>query len=103
MRLSKISLSMDRILAKLGNFQVGVDALGYVSTIWITCASIIVLYNLCFHPLSSFPGPTLARFSGLWSRIANFSGSKAERIHAAHERYGKHHGPLLILVFSISL
>lgn len=49
-----------------------------------------IIYNLFFHPLRRYPGPFLARISRLWSRIGNFHGCKSERIHAAHEKYGKH-------------
>lgn len=48
------------------------------------------LFNLFFHPLRQFPGPTLARISRLWSRIGNFQGCKSERIHQAHLQYGGH-------------
>lgn len=53
--------------------------------IYITASGI---YNLLFHPLSSYPGPPLARVSRLWSRIGNFKGCKSERIHEAHLKYG---------------
>lgn len=60
-----------------------------------------VAYNLWFHPLRKVPGPRLARISPLWSRIGNYSGTKSERIDAAHKRYGtlRHHIPWP-LVFS---
>lgn len=49
------------------------------------------VYNLWFHPLRKVPGPRLARISPLWSRIGNYSGTKSERIDAAHKRYGQPH------------
>lgn len=51
---------------------------------------VTIVYNLFFHPLRRYPGPFLASISRLWSRIGNFHGCKSERIHAAHEKYGKH-------------
>ncbi|KAF2095477.1 cytochrome P450 [Rhizodiscina lignyota] len=57
-------------------------------TLGLTCILLICSYNLFFHPLRNVPGPFLARISRLWTRIGNYNGVKAHRIHAAHQRYG---------------
>lgn len=49
---------------------------------------VFVIYNLFLHPLRDYPGPGLARISGLWKFIGNLQGRKAHRIHQAHLAYG---------------
>lgn len=46
------------------------------------------LYNVFFHPLRNYPGPSLAKFSILWKLLGNLQGRKAHRIHEAHLQYG---------------
>ncbi|KAL4804596.1 cytochrome P450 [Aspergillus unguis] len=45
-------------------------------------------YNLFFHPLCHYPGPLLARLSGLWGFYLNLKGRRAHDIIKAHQQYG---------------
>lgn len=47
-----------------------------------------LLYNVFFHPLRNYPGPSLAKFSIFWKLLGNLQGRKAHRIHEAHVQYG---------------
>jgi hypothetical protein len=47
-----------------------------------------VSYYILFHPLSSIPGPFLAKFSNLWINIRYIRGSWHNDIVAVHRRYG---------------
>ncbi|KAF9895338.1 hypothetical protein FE257_000242 [Aspergillus nanangensis] len=49
---------------------------------------ILVTYNLLFHPLRQYPGPLLARVSGLWGFRLNLQGRRAHEIVKAHKKYG---------------
>ena len=46
------------------------------------------LYCIFLHPLSTIPGPFLAKFSNLWINIRYIRGSWHEDIVAAHRQYG---------------
>lgn len=54
-------------------------------TIYVLLAA---AYNLWFHPLSSYPGPLLARCSRLWYITALLRGRLPFAVHNAHQRYG---------------
>ncbi|GME64949.1 hypothetical protein AJ79_03600 [Neofusicoccum parvum] len=47
-----------------------------------------MLYNLYFHPLSSFPGPFEARATRIWYCRKLLSGSVSFEIGKLHEKYG---------------
>lgn len=47
-----------------------------------------MIYNLWFHPLSSYPGPLLARCSRLWYISALLQGRLPFEVHRAHQKYG---------------
>ncbi|KAF4151001.1 hypothetical protein CNMCM6069_004779 [Aspergillus lentulus] len=46
----------------------------------------ILIYRLFFHPLRSFPGPLLARVSGLW--YINLKHTSYLTLQALHNQYG---------------
>ena len=58
-----------------------------IALIAIYCLGLLI-YNIFFHPLRSFPGPPLAKISKAWSRYGNLKGRKSHRIHEAHQKYG---------------
>ncbi|KAH7116309.1 hypothetical protein EDB81DRAFT_610578, partial [Dactylonectria macrodidyma] len=47
-----------------------------------------VLYNIFLHPLSSVPGPFLAKFSQAWRNHKYFRGSWHDDTLELHRRYG---------------
>jgi hypothetical protein len=48
----------------------------------------VVIYNLVWHSLKKFPGPPLARCTGLWGFYWNLYSLRAHKIDDAHKRYG---------------
>ncbi|KAF2796776.1 putative cytochrome P450 [Melanomma pulvis-pyrius CBS 109.77] len=53
--------------------------------LWIL---VIVVQNVFFHPLSSFPGPLLARASLLWRFWSTLGGTFHKDLYKIHDRYG---------------
>jgi cytochrome P450 len=53
---------------------------------YVLCVKII--YNLYFHPLSSYPGPKLWAISRLPWNYVNFKGRLGWRIREMHQKYG---------------
>ncbi|KAF7194721.1 Cytochrome P450 monooxygenase, partial [Pseudocercospora fuligena] len=59
------------------------------------CAKLIVVktieafYNLYLHPLRKYPGPLLARATGLWYIYHLCNGSLTQATSDAHTKYGK--------------
>ncbi|KAF2973068.1 hypothetical protein GQX73_g500 [Xylaria multiplex] len=47
-----------------------------------------VIYNICFHPISKYPGPLLRAAFSLPALLENFAGSSVSNIHALHKQYG---------------
>ena len=62
---------------------------GLVAGLLLVWNVLAVAYNLFFHPLRKYPGPFVARCSGLWGFWLNLHGRRAERIVEAHKKYGK--------------
>lgn len=56
--------------------------------VFVAYSTTQLLYNVFFHPLRNYPGPSLAKFSILWKLLGNLRGRKAHRIHEAHVQYG---------------
>ncbi|USW56079.1 Putative cytochrome P450 [Septoria linicola] len=48
----------------------------------------IITYRILFHPLASFPGPFLARFSGSWRNTRFWRGTWHDDVLNLHKRYG---------------
>jgi hypothetical protein len=48
--------------------------------------------GLYFHPLSKFPGPTLAALTPWWQFYYDvvLGGKLLAKLHPLHEKYGKH-------------
>lgn len=51
--------------------------------------SVICVYNLCLHPLSSVPGPRSAAMSNLWLARHARDGRLAELARSLHEQHGE--------------
>jgi len=70
----------------LFNFELVVYALPIVFAIWTVLTWI---YNLYFHPLARFPGPSLAAMSGWW-KIWRYMVTKDHipKLFEVHEKYG---------------
>lgn len=49
---------------------------------------LVALYNITLCPLQRFPGPFLARCTGVWGFYLNLCGRRAHEIQRAHECYG---------------
>lgn len=79
-------------MAALGDLQMFGRSLDRAFLVLLTVGTVtyawIAVYHLLLHPLRKIPGPRLARISRLWARIGNLDGRKAEKIHAAHQRFG---------------
>lgn len=56
-----------------------------VLAVWFTWA---IIYNVFFHPLSRFPGPTWGRFTRIPFWIKGLKGTQVYFIHSLHEKYG---------------
>ncbi|KAL9612617.1 MAG: hypothetical protein Q9167_002787 [Letrouitia subvulpina] len=48
----------------------------------------LFLYRIFLHPLSSVPGPLLAKGTSLWHHYHTYIGDECTAIHACHLRYG---------------
>jgi cytochrome P450 len=61
----------------------------------------IVIYRLFFHPLRSFPGPTLAKASKFWHSVKLSKLQNQEFLEDLHQRYGDivRIGPNEVVVF----
>ncbi|KAI0886299.1 putative cytochrome P450 [Annulohypoxylon maeteangense] len=66
--------------------------LAYLPLIIIIGSLLVVLYRLTFHPLTRFPGPTLAASTGLYEAyyqcIKNGGGRYWAEIQKMHQQYG---------------
>jgi len=51
----------------------------------------VAVYNVCFHPLSKFPGPVLARATPLWKAYTECVANRsfAHVLVQLHARYGE--------------
>ena len=49
----------------------------------------LLLYRGFLHPLADFPGPFLARYTGLWRTARYFNGKWHDDVVQLHEKYGK--------------
>lgn len=50
---------------------------------------VVTAYNILLHPLSPFPGPLLARISGLWRSTRYWKGTWHDDILEVHKIYGR--------------
>lgn len=57
--------------------------------ILLITTAVTISYNIFFHELRQYPGPFLARASGLWGFYLNLQGRRAHEIVKAHQRYGR--------------
>ena len=62
--------------------------IGIFIAVLLTSYLSYTLYCIFLHPLSTIPGPLLAKFSNLWINIRYMRGSWHEDILAAHRKYG---------------
>lgn len=67
----------------------------WVSTIALACFALlpvqvvgITVYNIYFHPLSSYPGPILCRVSRIPYWVAFLGGHQAPFMKKLHDKYG---------------
>lgn len=47
-----------------------------------------ITYNICFHPLSKFPGPIWGKFTRVPFWIHGIMGTQAQLLLVMHEKYG---------------
>lgn len=62
--------------------------LGFFLALTIALFSLII-YRILFHPLSRFPGPFVAKFSGFWRSKRYLRGSWHDDIVEVHRQYGR--------------
>lgn len=55
----------------------------------ITLVSSFLAYRVLFHPLARFPGPFLAKITGLWRTYQYSRGNWHEDIVSIHKKYGR--------------
>ena len=89
-------------VAALNRDNMSMVAPNLIATIWraletktgifigivLTAYLLQVSYYILLHPLSTVPGPFLAKFSNLWINIRYIRGSWHEDILAVHQQYG---------------
>ncbi|KAL3490336.1 cytochrome P450 [Aspergillus germanicus] len=75
-------------LASLPAFAHLIRASLSLIALFLLTTAFLALYNLFLHPLRQYPGPFLARVSGLWGFYLNLHGRRAHEIVKAHQRYG---------------
>ena len=59
-------------------------------SLWIAFAfaTAYFLGSGLFSPLSKVPGPWYTRFTSLWLKYQEFSGTRRDWVHRCHQRYG---------------
>lgn len=55
------------------------------------------IYCIFFHPLAKYPGPFLAKFSGLPSFYHTYKGNRHVWLWQCHELYGESLSQFLVL------
>jgi len=63
----------------------------YLVLVWVAKWFLQCLYNIYFHPLSGFPGPTIAASTGLYKTWIDCvsRGSFVRTLERLHEQYGE--------------
>lgn len=55
----------------------------------LTVALFTAIYRLSpWHPLAAYPGPRVAKITGLWLAYVSFTGKRYEILDDLHNQYG---------------